>query len=150
MDTPTSGLGPLRAGRVVVALAGLAFIGFGLAFTLWPLPMARLIEIPLPTPTARIDFAATYGGFELGFGVFLLACARRSTWVVPGLWATASALAGFAGVRLLGLVLASGPATAPIYAGLALEVTGFAISVLALRQVRRIEGARSLLGGGPP
>jgi hypothetical protein len=128
--------------RLVLALAGLAFIGFGLAFTLWPLPMARLVEIPLPTPTARIDFAATYGGFELGFGVFLLVCTRRAAWLAPGLWATAAALAGFAGIRLLSLALAAGPATAPIFVGLTLELTGFAISVLALRQVRRSEGTQ--------
>ena len=35
------------------------FTGFGVAFTLWPLPMGRVVEIPLPTPTARIDFAGT-------------------------------------------------------------------------------------------
>lgn len=123
--------------RAVLLLAGIAFTGFGLAFTLWPLPMGRLVEIPLPTPTARIDFAATYGGFELGFGAFLLVCARRAAWLVPGLWATASALAGFAMVRLLGLALAAGPATRPIFVGLGLELTGFVISVLTLRHVTR-------------
>jgi hypothetical protein len=122
---------------VVLWLAGLAFIGFGLAFTLWPLPLARVVEIPLPTPTARIDFAATYGGFELGFGIFLLVCARRAAWLAPGLWATAAALGGFAVVRLHGLLFAAGPATRPIFVGLALEMTGFAISVLALRALRR-------------
>ena len=127
--------------RLVLALAGVAFAGFGLAFTLWPLPMGRLVEIPLPTPTARIDFAATYGGFELGFGVFLLACARRSSWIAPGLWAAASALGGFALVRMLGIVAAAGPATRPIFVALALEITGCAISILALRQLRAADAS---------
>ena len=127
----------ITVSRLVLTLAGLAFSGFGIAFTVWPLPMSRLVEIPLPTPTARIDFAATYGGFELGFGTFLLVCARRSGWIAPGLWAAASALAGFALVRLLGILLAPGPATRPIFVGLALEITGFAISALTLRQLRR-------------
>lgn len=127
--------------RVVLLIGGLAFIGFGLAFTLWPLPMGRVIEIPLPTPTARIDFAATYGGFELGFGVFLLLCARRAAWHAPGLWAMASALAGFAIVRSLGLIVAAGPATPPIFVALALEVAGVAISALTLRQLRRAASA---------
>jgi hypothetical protein len=122
--------------RVVLWFAGLAFIGFGLAFTLWPVPMARLVEIPLPTPAARVDFAATYGGFELGFGIFLLVCARRDAWLHAGLWATSAALAGFALVRTFGLVFAAGPVTPPIFVALALEVTGFAISALALRNLR--------------
>jgi hypothetical protein len=127
--------------RIVLWLSGLAFIGFGLAFTLWPLPMARLVEIPLPTPTARIDFAATYGGFELGFGAFLLACARRSAWLAPGLWASAAALAGFALIRLQGLIFAAGPATGAIYLALGLEATGSAINIVALRQVRGMDAS---------
>ena len=66
---------------IVLWLMALGFLGFGLAFTLWPLPMAGVIEIPLPTPTARIDFAATYGGFEIGVAAFLIACARRADWL---------------------------------------------------------------------
>lgn len=132
----------MSAARIVLGVAGLAFVGFGLAFTLWPLPMARLVDISLPTPTARIDFGATYGGFEIGFGVFLLVCARREAWLEPGLWASAAALGGFALVRMLGLVSAAGPATRPIFVGLALEVVGFVASALALRQVRR--------AGAPP
>ncbi|MGH9260816.1 MAG: DUF4345 domain-containing protein [Acidimicrobiales bacterium] len=123
--------------RIVLWLAGLSFIGFGMAFTLWPMPMGRLVEIPLPTPTARIDFAATYGGFELGVGTFLLACARRPAWHEAGLWAAAASLGGFALVRMLGLVVAAGPATRPIFFALALEITGSAIGVLALRHLRR-------------
>ncbi|MGH7418236.1 MAG: DUF4345 family protein, partial [Candidatus Rokuibacteriota bacterium] len=110
-------------------------------FTLWPLRMARLVEIPLATPTARIDFAATYGGFELGFGVFLLACARRPAWHEPGLWATAAALGGFALIRIQSMVAAAGPATRPIYVGLALEITGFTISALMVRHLRRSQAA---------
>ena len=127
----------MSSARLVLWVVGLAFVGFGLAFTLWPLPMARLVGIALPTPTARIDFGATYGGFEIGFGVFLLVCARRAAWLAPGLWASAAALSGFALVRVLGLVSAAGPATRPIFVGLALEVAGFGASVLALHRLDR-------------
>ena len=106
----------MKLARMVLWFAAIGFLGFGIAFTLWPLPMARLIEIPLPTSTARIDFAATYGGFEIGFGVFLAACARRTEWLAPGLWATASALAGFAAIRLYGLIAVIGPISGPIFA----------------------------------
>ncbi len=70
--------------RVILWLTALGFVGFGAAFTFWTTPMAALVDISLPTPTARIDFAATYGGFELGVGAFLIACARRHDWVEVG------------------------------------------------------------------
>ncbi len=120
--------------RMVLWIGAFGFLGFGMAFTLWPLPMAGMIQIPLPTPTARIDFAATYGGFELGFAAFLIACARREAWLRPGLWAMSAALAGFALVRILSLLVAAGPATTPIYIALALELAGTAAGIWALRR----------------
>lgn len=123
--------------RVVLALSALGFLGFGLAFALWPLPTAQITDIGLPTSTARIDFRATYGGFQIGVGAFLVACARRPAWVEAGLRAAACALAGFAGVRVLSLALEGGRAGAPIYAGLGLEVLGLALNLWALRGLRR-------------
>lgn len=127
--------------RLVLWLSAAGFLGFGLAFAIWPVPMARITEIVLPTPTARIDYVATYGGFQLGFGAFLVACARRGGWLEAGLCATAVALAGFAFFRLFRLALEPGPAGRPIYIGLALEVTGVLLSVWALRQLRRSRGS---------
>lgn len=127
----------MKPARAVLWVAGLMFVGFGVGFTLWPLPLARVVEIPLPTPTARIDFAATYGGFSLGFGVFLLACARRSAWFEPGLVAVAAALAGLGLVRAFGILVAAGPPRPVILIGLAVEITGVVVSVLALRHLRR-------------
>lgn len=127
----------MKPARLLLRAAGLMFVGFGVAFTLWPLPMGRVVEIPLPSPTARIDFAATYGGFSLGFGVFLLACARREAWLEPGLWAVAAALAGLGLVRTMGILAAPGPPAPVIPIGLAVEITGTALGVLALRHLRR-------------
>jgi uncharacterized membrane protein len=98
--------------------------------------MARLTEIPLATATARIDFAATYGGFQLGFGLFLLGCARREPWTEPGLWAATAALTGFALMRLQGLVAAGGRVTPVIWFGLALEVAAALLNALGLRRYR--------------
>ncbi|HJS48315.1 MAG TPA: DUF4345 domain-containing protein [Gemmatimonadales bacterium] len=126
----------MQPARVVLWIAGLMFIGFGVAFTLWPLPAARVVEIPLPTPTARIDFAATYGGFSLGFGAFLIMCARRTAWLQPGLIAVATALAGLGLVRTLGILAAAGPPLPIIFIGLGVELTGVAVSLLALRHLR--------------
>ena len=127
--------------RIVLWLSAAGFLGFGLAFALWPVPMAGITEIPLPTPTARIDYGATYGGFQLGFGIFLVICARRAGWLEPGLWAAAAALAGFASIRLLGVVLQDGPVATPIYVGLALELSSVGLNVWALRRLRQSNGS---------
>jgi Domain of unknown function (DUF4345) len=122
---------------VILALTGAGFIGFGLAFSLWPQSMAQLIDIQLATATARTDFAATYGGFELGFGIFLLSGLRRPIWLEPGLWAGAVSLAGFAVVRLMTLVISGGPVRPAIYFALGLEVAGAVLNFWGFRALRR-------------
>ena len=125
--------------RAVLWLTALTFLGLGAASAFFPMPMATMVEIGLPSSTARVDFAATYGGFELGFGAFLLLCLRRS-WLEAGLWAGALALAGFATVRLLTLVGSQTPVRPVIYLALALEVIGVVLNVWALTVLRRSLG----------
>jgi Domain of unknown function (DUF4345) len=121
--------------RYIVGLTAAGFIGFGVAFSGWPRAAARMVDISLPSATAAADFSATYGGFELGFGIFLLLCLRRG-WLDAGLLAGALALGGFASVRLLSS-LAGGLQVAPaIYLGLALEVTGVLLNLWGLRILR--------------
>jgi hypothetical protein len=129
--------------RAILALTGLGFLGFGIAYTFWPLPMGRITEIPLPTPTARIDFAATYGGLQMGLGVFLLVCARRPVWLEPGLWAATAALAGLFLIRLQSILVISGSPTRSIWIGIAIEASGAVVNWLALRQFRRTGGLQS-------
>jgi hypothetical protein len=79
------------------------------------------------------SLAGRYGGFQTGFGIFLVVCALRPAWLEPGLWAGALALGGFGTFRLLSLLLGDGPVGAPIYVGLSIELGGALLNVLALR-----------------
>ena len=90
--------------------------------------MASLADISLPSATARVDFMATYGGFQLGFAVFLGWCAGRAQLIRIGLIAAGWALLGFATLRLLGILLNSGAVSLGLYGALALEVAGTAIA----------------------
>ena len=126
--------------RGILGLTALTFLGLGIASAFWPVPMASMVEIGLSSSTARVDFAATYGGFELGFGAFLLLCLRRGGWLEAGLWAGALALAGFATVRLLTLVTSEGVARPIIHLALALEVAGVVLNAWALWAFRRVPG----------
>ena len=83
--------------------SAIIFVVVGAAFLLIPKQCAEVLEISLPSATARTDVRATYGGLELGFGIFLILCAIRREWIRPGLWALALATGGFATGRLVGL-----------------------------------------------
>jgi hypothetical protein len=98
--------------------------------------MAGLTDLTLTSPTARADFVATYGGFQIGFGLFLLACIRNDTWLESGLWAATAALGGFASLRVLTMVLNRGRVRRTIWLGLGLEVLGLALTTWGLAQTQ--------------
>ena len=116
----------------VLLLTALGFVGFGTAYLLRPDGMARATELVLPTETARIDFTATYGGFQIGFGAFLLACVAEQSWLVPGLWASTLALVGFGVVRALGMARARAPLKGTLTFAMALEIAGVLLNGLGL------------------
>ena len=126
---------------VILALTAAAYTGFGFASALWPEMMARLTDIQLPTATAKVDFAATYGGFELGFAGFLLLSLRRPAWLESGLWAGVLTLTGFAVVRLISLILSTAPVRPAIYLALALELCGVLLNLWGLWLMRRRLGS---------
>ena len=121
--------------RIVLWLSLLAFAGFGLAFASFPHRMAALVDIQLPTDTATTDFVATYGGFEIGFAVFLFTCMRSDERVRLGLLASGWAVAGFAASRLMGILLLA-DVKPVLYRVLVLEATSAAIAFWAAGRVQ--------------
>jgi hypothetical protein len=119
----------------ILFLTGVGFFGFGAAAALSPVRTAAWTQLRLPTASARADFAATYGGFQIGFGAFLVACTQTQGWIEPGLWAAVAALAGFAVVRVLGILRAGGRVHWGIWFALALEVTGTGLNLWASQRV---------------
>lgn len=123
--------------RSLLWSAAVIFVGIGIAFLFWPVPLGGMVEISLQSPTAWTDFLATYGGLQLGFGIFLVICARRPERTRVGLLAAGCALAGFAGGRIYGLATAAGAPKPIIYGYLALEVFGAAVAFWAARRSSR-------------
>jgi hypothetical protein len=122
--------------RLYLWLAAIGFLAVGVLFLCWPLPFAMSLGMPLTSPTARVDFAATYGGFHIGFGAFLLFCAVREEWTRAGVIAATYAFAGFAIGRLHGLLFASTHPAETMYWFLALELAGTAAGIAAARALR--------------
>jgi hypothetical protein len=126
----------MKLARGLTFASALIFVVVGAGFLLIPKQFGGILEISLPTAMARTDVRATYGGLELGFGIFLLCCAVRREWIRPGLWALALTVGGFATGRLVGFV-AEGTINSFMLFFLGLEL---AVAMLALFLLRRVEG----------
>lgn len=123
----------MKLARGLVFASALIFIVVGAAFLVIPRQYAAILEISLPTAMARTDVRATYGGLELGFGVFLMFCLVRREWIRPGLWALALTVGGFATGRLVGFV-AEGTISNFMLFFLVLELAVTLLAVLFLRR----------------
>lgn len=123
--------------RILLALGVLTYGVLGLWSLILPEGAASLVDLGLTTPTARTDFMAVYGGFELGFAAFLGWCARRSDRVGPGLAALGLGLLASGLARLAGVMTASGPVHPLMTAALVSELIGAAFCVLCARRLPR-------------
>jgi hypothetical protein len=122
--------------RLVLAAAAVLFVAFGLAYVVTPYRWAAFVDIALPTNTAATDFVATYGGFQIGFGVFLFACLARPERIRLGLLASGCAVTGFAVARA-GTMLALGGVRPVMYYALAFEAVCAALAFTAAALSRR-------------
>ena len=118
--------------RALLAFGAVVVAGFGAAFTLFPTSMAAFVEIGAVSPSARADFAATYGGLELGLAAFLALCLRRGA-VRLGLEAALLAFAGLGAVRLAYLLMGGGSGL--VWALLAAEAAAVALALWGLRRL---------------
>ena len=126
----------MKLARGLLFACALVFVGVGAAFLLIPARYAQILEISLPTAMARMDVRATYGGLELGVGIFLILCAVRRELIRPGLWLLALAIGGFAAGRLVGL-FAEGTITRFMMYFLVLELVVTLLAVFSLRRVKK-------------
>lgn len=116
---------------ILLSLAGLGFLGFGLAIV--AAPEAVLAPVGISGTTAGlIELRAFYGGLELGLAAFLFACAAKPAWREPGLWSVALVNGGIGAARLLGIGL-TGEFTGFFAAALVWEIGFTVAALLALR-----------------
>ena len=128
-------------GRILLWSIGLMLVGFGLAYLVAPVGMVALTGVVAATPAAITDARATYGGFQIGFGAFLLWCALAPQRIPAGLVAlglTAGAIALGRGVGLaldrdLGPTLGIGPVHV---SALVFEIATALLAFLALARSR--------------
>jgi len=118
--------------RIVLLVSASVFAFFGAWAATFPEGQVSLVDVRVPTPTARADVRAQYGGFTVGFAVFLYACFTRRAWTAFGLLASACTLGGFALARLTSAIL-DGPVSATIYYLALSEGVGAILSAVGWR-----------------
>jgi len=121
--------------------AALVFVIIGGGFLVAPVEWAAIADIVLPTAMARTDLRATYGGFNVGMGLFVACCAFRSEWMRPGVLGVALAAVGYGGGRLVGIVV-EGTASPVMLFFLVLEVVIASIAFSVFRRLGRLPEER--------
>jgi hypothetical protein len=116
---------------VVITIAGLGFLGFGIILLCWPEMALPGLGIQAQSAQAEVELRAMYGGLELGLGLLLLTCfsAERQRF---GLQLSLASYGGLAFARMLSM-LAIGISTPFLWAALVWEVVIATMSLLALR-----------------
>ncbi|MEO5596821.1 MAG: DUF4345 family protein [Lysobacteraceae bacterium] len=91
--------------KCVLLLAGLGFLGYGIAFELAPQQTMASGGLQMVGPGAAVELRAFYGGLETGLGLWLCIAAFRPGLVRSALWLTALTNGGSALSRALALLL---------------------------------------------
>ena len=111
--------------RAFIWIAAAIFVVAGLSYLISPASLTQATGVSADA-SGLTDIRANYGGFQLGFGVFLVRCARAR--VSTGLLLTALVLGAVLLSRVAGL-LTDGSVTTYHLSALAFEVT---LTTLAL------------------
>jgi hypothetical protein len=130
--------------RGYLRVLGAMSIVFGLIYLLVPEWMTEPTGFPALPPNALTDVRATYGGFQLGAGAFVLWAAAEASRVRLALVLQVLTIGAIAVSRAIGISIDGSPNAALGFA-LASEIALTAIGLYALRLV-----ARPLSSSGEP
>jgi hypothetical protein len=139
----------MTAPRLILALAALAFLGFGIAFLVSPAAMGALVDLDLISATARTEVRAMYGGLEIGLGVGLLTLLLRHRQVALGLRVALAAFVGLAAGRLYGLAV-DGWWQPIMWLLTTVEVLAAGLCWWAIRAVRAADEGAGIGNATPP
>lgn len=123
-------------GVLVLWLAGLGYLAFGVGFLIAPVELARMAELSVASPAAVPELRAFYGGLEIALALLILAAALRPARRADGLLLSFATYLGIGGTRLASM-LATGVSSDFLTMAVGVELgLGFA-SLLAWRAAAR-------------
>lgn len=120
--------------RIYLRIAGAVTVGFGLVYLFAPESMTDPAGFGAVGPGGLTDVRATYGGFQLGMGAFLLWAAAAPERVRGGLLLMALSIGAVGLSRAFGLAL-DGSLNPFHMSGLVTELSLTAFTLFALRGV---------------
>ncbi|MEO8001385.1 MAG: DUF4345 family protein [Arenimonas sp.] len=115
---------------IVITIAGLGFLGFGILLLCWPDMALPGVGIQALSSQAQVEVRAMYGGLEIGLGLLLLTCFAADRQQL-GLQLSLASYGGLGLARLLSM-LVIGIATPFLWFALAWEGTLAGLALLAL------------------
>lgn len=95
--------------RFLLALIGISSIALGMGYMVSPHAAVGITGMELPTASAAIDARATYGGTQVGLGIFMLWCRRNDAILNAGLMLVCTLTSCLASARLYGFIVDGGP-----------------------------------------
>lgn len=98
-------MSPDKVGRIVVAVVAAMLMLIGLAYLLFPMEILSLTGKFTLDDDALIDTRATYGGIQLGLGLFLGVQIFRRENIVFSLQLLAIVFISVGGVRFVGSIV---------------------------------------------
>ena len=121
-----------RLNIVVITIAGLGFVAFGILFLCWPDMVMPGVGIQAVAPQAQVEIRAMYGGLELGLGLLLLNCfsTERQRF---GLQLSLASYGGLALARSISMLII-GASTPFLWFALIWEGVIAGLALLALRK----------------
>jgi Domain of unknown function (DUF4345) len=125
----------MQLAKFSIFISILIYLIIGLWCLAAPIQTSSGIDIQLPTPTAIIDFRATYGGLLVGIGIFFIVCLKEA-YLKIGLILQALSLGGLAFGRIVGIILDGMPRPLLIYF-LVAEIAAVILAMFAFQRLTR-------------
>ncbi|MDV6234515.1 DUF4345 domain-containing protein [Leptospira ellisii] len=122
--------------KLYILLNVAVYLGFGIAFILFPIRFASMIGITFEGSAALADFRAMYGGLCLGIEIVLFLGYLREEWRKFAILLSVTTAGGLLFGRLYTLFL-DGPGNEYIYVSMATEIGAVAIGAWLLRRNAR-------------
>lgn len=123
----------MRAAKIYLVLMGLMSVVFGVLYLVSPATFTDPMGFGILAPSALTDVRATYGGLQIGMGIFMFWCCMGTGRLYTGMFFALVSVASIAICRAIGLVI-DGDAIDVLKMTLAFEaVLGVVSLVLFLR-----------------
>jgi hypothetical protein len=135
MPKTIDGENVMRGARIYLGLVGIITLLFGLGYLFGPAKMLEPMGFPSLPGSAMTDIRATYGGTQLGVGLFMLYCLAQERVRIGLVLSVMLVSVGFA--RTLGLMI-DGDMTPALQFATGLELGLSTIAAVLLARLPRV------------